>query len=112
MLERLVIRRGRSEDEAGAAVAVYGGELELRSCVVEGARTGAAAGRGGAVVNKGGSVSVRRSVFRDNDAGAGKDFVQPGDHLYHYAGSLYVDGESSFDGARRPVNRASSEVSM
>ena len=36
VLERLVIRRGRSDDAAGAAAGVYGGELELRSCVVEG----------------------------------------------------------------------------
>ena len=73
----ITLRRGWSDTDGGAAAGVYGGDLELRQCVVEGARTGAAAGRGGAVVNKGGSVSVRRTVFRDNTAARGKD--QAGD---------------------------------
>lgn len=53
VLERLVLRRGWSDTDGGAAVGVYGGDLELRTCVVERARTGPTAGRGGAVVNKG-----------------------------------------------------------
>lgn len=121
VLERLVLRRAWSETQAGAAVGVYGGELELRSCVVEGARTGLGAGRGGAVVNRGGSVSVRGSVFRDNSAGRGKDgadvgdgpgLAEPGDNMYHYAGSLYVDQVSMFNGVHKPVTRANSEVAF
>ena len=46
-LENLVLRGGWSET-GGAAALVAGGELRVKDCVVEGHRTGVAAGRGGA----------------------------------------------------------------
>jgi hypothetical protein len=103
VLNSLVLRRGWSDVDSGAAAGVYGGELELRACVVEGARTGPTAGRGGAMVNKGGSVRIHETIFRNNSAARGRDGgsgglavvgggrTAAGHHVYHYAGSLYVD---------------------
>ena len=41
-----------------------------------------------------------------------QSLLVPGNNVYHYAGSLYVDHESTFDGERKPVTRTSEEVGM
>lgn len=122
-LQGLVLRRGWSEDEGGAAVRVIGGELRVTRCVVEGQRTGAAAGRGGAVANFGGGVEIFDSIFRHNVAARGKNGTDPttvgrgprgfGNHLYNYhSSSLYVDYSSTFDGKTQPATRISDETGV
>lgn len=120
-LERLVLRGGWSATSAGAAALVVGGELSVRDCVVEGHRTAVAAGRGGAVANKGGRLQIFNSVFRDNVAARGRNGTEnvsagllaknPGDDVYHYhSGSLQVDQDSRFGGRPWRVNAATEEM--
>lgn len=127
-LNNLVLRRGWSEDDAGAVATVSGGELQVRGSVVEFSRTGPNAGRGGAVVNYRGDVRISRSTFRGNVAARGLNasvsggtdggVVGKGDHLYHHGGtnndpgSLWVDYDTTFDGKPHAVNQASSDQSI
>ena len=119
-LENLVLRGGWSET-GGAAALVAGGELRVKDCVVEGHRTGVAAGRGGAVANRGGRLDISRSVFRENVARRGRNGTDavapdrlaenPGDNVYHFhSGSLQVDRRSRFDGRPWRVDAATEET--
>ena len=119
-LENLVLRGGWSET-GGAAALVAGGELRVKDCVVEGHRTGVAAGRGGAVANRGGRLDISGSVFRENVARRGRNGTDavapdrlaenPGDNVYHFhSGSLQVDQRSRFDGRPWRVDAATEET--
>ena len=119
-LENLVLRGGWSET-GGAAALVSGGELRMKDCVVEGHRTGVAAGRGGAVANRGGRLDISGCVFRENVAGRGRNGTDagapallaknPGNNVYHFhSGSLQVDASSRFDGRPWRVDAATEET--
>ena len=88
---------------------------------MEGHRTGVAAGRGGAVANRGGRLDISRSVFRENVARRGRNGTDavapdrlaenPGDNVYHFhSGSLQVDRRSRFDGRPWRVDAATEET--
>ena len=108
-LQGLVLRGGWSNATSGAGITNNGGQVVLEQCVVEGMRTGPGSGKGGAVSNRGGSLEIINSVFRENvaarglsgtenttDALDGTDFAN---NLYsHHSGYLSVDYESRFDG--------------
>ena len=109
-LQGLVLRGGWSNSTAGVGITNNGGQVVLEQVVVEGMRTGLGSGRGGAVSNRGGSLEIINSIFRENVAARGASRLENvtqglagtdlGNNLYnHHSGYLSVDYKSSFDGA-------------
>ena len=123
-LQGLVLRRGWSEDEGGAAVRVIGGELRVTRCVVEGQRTGAAAGtRAAPWPTSEAGLRFSTASSAHNVAARGKNGTDPttvgrgprgfGNHLYNYhSSSLYVDYSSTFDGKTQPAALISDETGV
>ena len=113
--------RGGWSETGGAAALVAGGELRVKDCVVEGHRTGVAAGRGGAVANRAAGWTSPGVCFAKTSPAAGRNGTDavapdrlaenPGDNVYHFhSGSLQVDRRSRFDGRPWRVDAATEET--
>ncbi len=92
-LSGLTIARGYSASDGGGVV--NSGVLSVQNCVFSGNNAG---GRGGAIANIGGTLSVVGSTFSSNYAGAGNHAGQRGGGIYNGSGAALTVVNSTFSG--------------